>query len=526
MTRPGTAEARCQNASPTPDRRPSVPTLSTSRRRRNSLLRRSFVLSSDDLGRRVASGAGFKFLGIGLRTFLTIGSTAVLARLLTPADFGYMAMASVVTEFAGLFASFGFTNILIQRRRISRLQVDTVFWASLGLGALLTAVVFIASFAAGWLFADPRVGPVLRWLSFNFLLGAATSVSWVVMSRLLRFQAEFWIQIISATVRAAVAIGAGWAGLGVYSLVAGGLAGLAAQAIAGFIYVPYCPRLRFHKPFITSTWRTSGSYFGSGVLYYVYTNLDLFVIGRQLGATGLGYYQNARSLTDEIRARIAMPIQHVLFPAFSAVQTDPQRARDMVMRATRLLAAVVVPIGFGVSANARELVLILYGPQWAPMIPVLVMLGLSAALRASTAVAGPLFNAADKVTLSLRYTVVGTAIFLVLLVAAAPFGLEAVAAATAVSTLYSLVSCHAGFRLIGLGWRAIGQTMAPPFVAAAVMWLATELARTATQAAWPLGLTLLAHVALGAVVYLAVLHLLSRQYWHDVRAAAANLRRR
>ena len=498
--------------------------MSSSRRR--SLIRRSFVLSTDDLGRRVASGAGFKFLGMGLRTVLTIGSTAVLARLLTPADFGHMAMAAMVTEFAGLFASFGFTSILIQRHRITRLQIDTVFWASMGLGALLTLMVLLASFVAGWLFADPRVGPVLRLLSLNFLLGALTSVSWVVMSRLLRFQAEFWIQIVSITVRAAVAIAAGWAGWGVYSLVAGGLAGLLAQAVAGFIYVPYWPRLRFHMPFITSTWRTSGSYFGGGTLYYVITNLDLFVIGRTLGATGLGYYQNARTLTDEIRARIAAPIQHVLFPAFSAMQTDLQRAREMVMLTSRLLAAVVVPVGFGISANARELVLLLYGPQWAPMIPVLALLGASSALRAATTVSGPLFAALDRVGLGLRYSAVGAVIFLVLVLAATPFGLNAVAAATALSSLYTLIGCRAGFGLIGLGWRAIGQALVPPFVAASVMWITTELARGLTQPHWPMGITLLAHVVLGAIVYMACLHLLSRQYWQDLRVAATKFRRR
>ena len=86
------------------------------------------VLDTNELGRRVVSGSTYTFLGIFLRTAMTIGSTAVLARLLTPADFGYIAMATVVTELAALFGNFGFSSVLIQRRVVARLHLDTVFW--------------------------------------------------------------------------------------------------------------------------------------------------------------------------------------------------------------------------------------------------------------------------------------------------------------------------------------------------------------------------------------------------------------
>lgn len=96
-------------------------------RRRDTIVRRAFVLDSRQLGGRVVIGAGFKFAGIALRTLITFGSLAVLARLLEPADFGYVAMATVVTEFAALFSTFGMTNVLTQRQVINRLQIDTVF---------------------------------------------------------------------------------------------------------------------------------------------------------------------------------------------------------------------------------------------------------------------------------------------------------------------------------------------------------------------------------------------------------------
>lgn len=487
---------------------------------RRTLVQRSFTLRAHGMGQRVAAGAGFQFMGIGLRTVLTIGSTAILARLLTPTDFGYVAMATVVTELAALFGAFGFTNVLIQRRVINRLQLDTVFWATLAINTALAVAVFALSFAAGWLFSDAQVGPLLRVLCLSFIFSGLTAVPWVVLSRQMRFRTEFWINIASVAIRIAAAVACAMAGLGVWSLVIGGLVGTLAHAVLNFARVPYLPRWRFHWPLLTSTWRTSSSYFGNTALYYLNTNLDLLLIGRQLGAAPLGFYQNARSLTDEIRARIAMPIQHVLFPAFSALQADRERFQQLVLRAGRLLAAVVVPIGVGVSANAPELVLVLYGEKWRPMIPVMAMFGLAAALRASTAIGSPLFNANNRVGLAFRYNVIATVLLIGGVLVAMPYGIGAVAAAVAVTSLYSVVVLRAAFGLIGLGFRHVLAVLGAPAVASCAMWLFTLGLRQLHWHALP-GALLLVHVLAGATVYLVALHLLSRQYLQDFRQAGA-----
>jgi PST family polysaccharide transporter len=492
--------------------------------RRSSMVRQALLLNSDNLGQRVATGAGYKFLGIAFRTAITIGSTAILARLLSPAEFGYIAMATVITEFAGLFGAFGFTNVLVQRRVITRLQLDTVFWATLAIGTLLAVVVFVSSFFAEWLFADPQVGPLLQVLSLTFVLNSLVAVPWVVLSRLMRFGAEFWLQLGIVAIRTAAAVISAYAGFGVWSLVIGALVGGLAGVVVNFARVPFLPRFRFHLPLLTTTWRTSGSYLGSSVLYYINMNLDLMLIGRQLGATSLGFYQNARSLTDEIRARIAMPIQHVLFPAFSAVQGDRARFQSLVMRAGRLLAAIVIPVGVGVSANASELVRVLYGEKWLAMIPVMSLFGLSGALRAATAISSPLFNSTDRVGLALRYNIAGTVLSVSGVLFAMPYGVERVAMALAVTSLFSLVAFRTAFGLIGLNTAHMMQVLGLPTLAALAMWLATFGVQQVSDG-WGLntGTLLLAHVAFGSVVYMLTLHLLSRQYLQDFRQAAATM---
>lgn len=494
---------------------------------RHALIRRAFVLPSRDLGQRVVSGASFTLLGIAARTLLTIGSMAILARLLTPADFGYIAMAAVVTEFASLLASFGLGNILIQKRVVSRLQLDTVFWAGTATGCAIAALVFLVSFATELLFAEPTVGGLLRALSITFVLAGLTTVHEAVLARLMQFHTEFYIRIGALGVRALTSIVFAWLGFGVWSLVAGPIAGALAQLVLMFIAVPFLPRLRFYAAYLFANLRTGGSYMGNTFLYYLMMNVDLLLIGRQLGASMLGYYQNARSLTDEIRGRIAMPLQRVLFPAFSAMQADRDRLRQSVLKSSRILAAIICPIGFGLSAVAEELVPILYGDQWLPMIPVLTMLGIGAALRGSTSIASSLFNAQNRVALSLRYNVVGAIILIGSVLAVVSHGLEAVTAAIALNAMYSIVVLRASFGLIGLDFRDLLHVLARPVLAAIAMWICIAVLRTAlAPMQFSTFVALLLHVSTGVVTYSLALHLLSRQYLTDFTDLVTRIRGR
>lgn len=494
---------------------------------RHTTVRQALILSSRDLGSRVARGAGFTLLGIVLRTTLTIGSMAILARLLTPADFGYLAMATVVTEFAGLLGSFGFANILIQRRVITRLQLDTMFWATLALGCTIAAVIFALSFLTHWLFGDEATGPLLRVMCLTFIFGSLSTVHQAILSRLMRFGTEFIIQIGTIGLRSAAAIILAYLGFGVWSLVYGSLAGSIIGTLLMVSAIRYRPRLRFHRQYLLSTWKTSSSYMGNTVLYYLNMNSDLLLIGRQLGASALGYYQNARSLTDEVRGRIAMPLQRVLFPAFSSLQADQARLQHSVLRSGRLLAAIICPIGIGLSAVATEIVPVLYGEQWLPMIPILSLLGISAALRGSTAIGSSLFNSQNRVPLAFRYNAISTVLLLCSILFAMPYGLNMVALAIAANSLFSVFVFRVALGLIGLGTSHLLHILARPLIAALLMWAAIAFLRNLPilTALHP-GMHLGALIACGAISYASVLHLLSRQYLQDFTELAARFTKR
>lgn len=483
---------------------------------RHKVVRAAFFLKSNDLGSRVVRGAGFTFLGIALRTVLTIGSMAILARLLTPVDFGYIAMATVVTEFAGLLGSFGLANVLVQKKSITRLQLDTVFWSSLGIGVTICFIVFSLSFTTTYIFDDEKVGSLLRVLCLTFIFGSLSTVHEAILSRLMLFRAEFIIQISAIASRSILAILLAYYGFGLWSLVAGSIFGSLLAMLLMMATIRYTPRLRFSIRYITSTLRTSGSYMGNTVLYYISTNIDLLLIGRQLGAGSLGYYQNARSLTDEVRGRIAMPLQRVLFPAFASIQSDTYRLQQSVLRSGRILAAIIFPIGIGLSATSAEIIPALYGGQWLAMTPILMMLGISAAFKGSTAIASPLFNSQNKVSLSLKYNALATLLFTISVLLAIPHGLNIVAFTIAANSIFSVVILRVALGLIGLKTRDLMHILARPILSSIFMWISIFSMRTACLSITSNFIVLLfLEIMTGVAAYAVTLHLSSRQYYLD-----------
>ena len=493
--------------------------------RPRSRLQKAYCSTDDNLGHRVVHGAVATFLGIAFRTTITIGSMAALARLLTPADFGQLTMAIVIADLAAVFSNFGFGSILIQRVRISRIQIDTMFWCAVGLGVLLTSIVFAISFFAGYFYQDDMVGPLLRVLCVSFILEELAMVPSSLLARRMQFKLILYIQIGMLLVRAGTAIILALNGMGVWSLVGGSLAGWLVQSCAYQVLAGYWPRARFSASFLKSTWRTNGSYFGNGILFYVNTNLDLMLIGRMLGPALLGQYQNARSLTDEIRVRMVQPLQRVLFPAFSTLQNDPDRFRDAISRSCRLLALLFMPVGFGLAAVAPELVPVLYGNQWLPMVPILQVISISSGIGALAAIGSPIFNATNRVGMLFRLYSYQTLLSVIFLIIGSHWGLMGFAWSRLAFSIVSLFFFRIALGLVGMQTRHLLKIIGPPLVAAGFMWFLLGMAREwglmlSGNNAVQLGVLIL----LGVICYITTSLIISRAHVRDALEVFRKLR--
>jgi len=234
----------------------------------------------EDLGGRVVRGAVWMAVFIVLRAVITIGATAVLARLLTPTDFGLVAMATVAVELAGILCAFNLPAIIVRSTRLTRLDLDSAFWLSLAIGTSVTALIIIGSPVAALLFGEPSLMSILCALSAMILFEELSAVHFSIASRLLLIGNEVGCQVVSLVVRVGVSIALAMAGCGVWSLVWGSLIGRAVYCALLWWSIPYIPRWRMHGRFVRRNLRAGGSYLGSSALFCFSYSVDPAIVGR------------------------------------------------------------------------------------------------------------------------------------------------------------------------------------------------------------------------------------------------------
>jgi len=429
----------------------------------------SFNPSKENIGNRVIAGASWQFGLTAVRILITMGSTVFLARLLTPGDYGLVAMSNIVTEMAALFANLGFGQILIQKKIINRLHFDSIFWASALIGFILFILTVLISFPAAWFFEQNELIAVLSVAGLNFIFRELYVVPNAILHRLLLFKIEALIMLLQLILRALFSIYFAWLGWGYWSLVIGPLLSGLVEIVCVVLYVGYYPRLRVNKAFIRSNLRQNGSYLGSGVLHYLMSNFDYIVVGRRFGAEQLGFYQMAYSLPDELRNRLSGPLQRVLFPAFSLLQDDLVAFRRGVEKSQRFLSIAVLPIGAGLALTAEEVVLLLYGEQWRPVIPLLQILAIGGALRALFSLVGSIYYACGRADLAFKINLYATPFVVTCIFLGSEWGVKGIAWAMIVVMLPAFITVYFAMKLIDSSVFTFYKTIFPAVIATLFM---------------------------------------------------------
>lgn len=483
--------------------------------------------TTKDLGGKVARGAAWMGMLIAGRALLTLGSTAVLARLLTPADYGLVAMASVVTEIAAAFCIVGVPQILVQLPRLRRLELDTGFWWSTILGIVITALLIAGSGSIAELFLEPRLAPILWVMSSLILFEEISIVHQAIIYRLMLFRLEFACQFAAMIVSVATSICLAFADFGVWSLVYGSVAWRATHCFLLWYLVPYWPGLRFSKAFIRGNARAGGSYLGLAALNVVWSRIDTTAVGRVFGATQLGFYQTAFALPEELRNRVSAALQRVLFPAYALLQSDHRAFQDGVLKSLRLLAMIAMPMGVGMAALAEPIVRSLYGEQWLPAVPLLQILAIVGIIRALHALLSNIYKAKGRPDLDFKISVSLLPLLLVAVVVGSRWSTLGVAIGVLMFNVALLVSTFRALQLIELDPIEALAAIAPATAAAAFMGVMLVVldAMDLVPIAQPL-LELLVLVATGVVLFFAGLLVISRssisELWSMRRLLRAN----
>lgn len=292
------------------------------------------------------------------------GSLMVLARLLSPKDFGLVGMVTAFTGVLYLFRDFGLSSAAIQRTTVTDEQISTLFWINLMFGAFLALVAAALAPAIAAFYGEPRLVWVTMVLATGFLFNAAGVQHSVLLQRQMRFSTLAMIGVVSLMVGTALAIGGARAGYGYWSLVAMTVSTPLVASIGFWIATGWIPGLPQRGTGIRSMMRFGGTITLNGIVAYVAYNAEKVLIGRFWGTDAIGIYGRAYQLVSIPTDNLNTAVGEVAFSALSRLQDDPSRFRSYFLKGYSLVLAMTLPLTIACVLFADDVVAVLLGPKW------------------------------------------------------------------------------------------------------------------------------------------------------------------
>jgi PST family polysaccharide transporter len=312
--------------------------------------------------------------GQGFGSALQIGTMIVLARLLSPADYGLQSMVLSLTNFLFLFKDAGLSSAAVQREQLTHEQASTLFWINVGLGAALTILTAAMGPILAVFYKEPRLLWVTAASSSVFLFNGLASQHHALLDRSMRFATSAKIGILSASVGTAVAIIMALRGYGYWALIAQNICIPVIDAAAVWIAMPWFPGRPQRTSGIRSMLRFGGTTTLNGIVVYLAYNTEKILIGRYWGVAPLGLYGRAYQLASLPVQQIIGAVHGVAFPILSRTQGDIQRLLRLFLKSLTLVVSLTIPVVITSSIFADEIVRTVLGPKWTGVATVLRLL--------------------------------------------------------------------------------------------------------------------------------------------------------
>lgn len=473
-----------------------------------------------DLRQRTLSALGWSGGAQLVNQAARFAIAIILARLLTPEEFGLVGMVYIFTGFAALFGDMGLGAALIQRPQVDSHHLNAVFWLNVMAGGILTAIFLLGAPLVASFYDEPVLAAITKVVAFQFLLTPLSIVQAAQLKRRMDFRALAFVETGAAVLSGGIGIGMALGGFGVWSLVAQSLAATAVAVAWVWRLSPWRPRLSFRWTHLKDLLGFGTNLLGFNVFNYWVRSADDLLIGRVVGAGALGVYTRAYALMLLPLTQISAVIGRVMFPALSSIQREQSRVKSIYLRAIRSIALITFPMMVGLLVVADEFVLALLGPQWAAVIPILRLFSLVGLVQSIGTTVGWIYQSQGRTDLMFRW---GMAVGVVLLGSFAVgirWGAMGVATAYTVASVlvlpYPLFAIPA--RLIDLSVREILLVLLPILACAMAMGLVVWLADVLMPPGSPDWMALLFQISLGAAVYGGLVHLLRLEAYEDLRS--------
>lgn len=352
--------------------------------------------------RHVTSGFGWLALSQYSNRLLGFVSTLILAKLLTPDDFGMVAVASMLIEIVQLFRDMGLSEAVISSRRDDRGALDTAHTVLVAYNVALFGIAAAASPLVAWFYGNSTLIPVVILLSSNLVLNSLRLVPLTLIRRNLEYRKLVVSDLVPSVVSAVVAIVLAFAGFGVWSLVIKTMVQSGLMLVLIQFVVPYRPRFAFDRAAARDLFGYGKFIVGSSMLFVALYNIDRLFVSKIAGIAAFGAFDFAARIADMPTKQFSGLVGAVMFPVYSAVDRSGSALRPMFLRTLKYTATVTFPAAAGLAAFGPVLVDRLYGPRWHALGPLLQLLSLYAALRSTSSIIHDLYKATGRPDLMQR----------------------------------------------------------------------------------------------------------------------------
>lgn len=439
----------------------------------------------------------------GGRQALQFFVSVMLARLLSPAEFGLLGMMSLFTAVAGTFVDSGFGSALIQSREITEEDKSTVFFFNLAAGGLMASCLYLAAPWIAGFYREPLLTGLTRFMALNLAIGAFSSVQSVLLARELNFRTPWKIGMIATTVSGGIAVWMAVRGFGVWSLAVQAVASTLVSAILLWMLCPWKPRWTFRMESLRRLFAFGSKLLAAGLINTVFDRIQLLLIGKTFSPVELGYYTRAYSTQQAPASIVSTIVTKVTFPVFAAVAGDTPRLKRGAKQAVSSLMVLTVPMMVGLAATARPLVEALFGNKWLPCVPYLQVLAIIGAFWPLHIVNLSLLTAVGRSDLFLRAEVIKKVIYGAAVLFSFQISVMAMIwAMLAANVVCYLVNVHYACKVISYGVGEQARDYLPSIGAAAGMaGVVLLVERWCGGQAW---IALALSVALGAASYCAI----------------------
>jgi O-antigen/teichoic acid export membrane protein len=448
---------------------------------------------------------------------------AVLARLLTPRDFGLFSLSLLVVDFGNDVGDFGIGPAIIQHRQVTRPLLNTVFWLALfGNIALFLGAIMVAPLLA-WFFKENTLFVLIVVSSISFPIRSAGFVQRALMQKELLFSRIAAVEVFSTVVFGTVAIALAYLQFGIWSLIYGVLAHRLTDVILLWCLSNYRPAVQFRREECKFIYHFAKNVTGERIAYFFSSRMDYIIVGRLLGSAMLGYYTLASEITSTPQKRISAIVSSVAVPTFSLFQDHVAALRNAYIKVNKTLSLITFPLLVGLVSLAPEFVNVFYGQKWAPIVVPIQILCVAGAIKSIMHNNGAILYARLRPDIAFRWALLQLVTIPFPLIVGASHGIVGIAITLAVAfVLYfaymqNVINAQIDMRFAQYLRGFLPMALGSLCLGGICILTKAILAATLNPGN---GITLIIAGTVGGFLYLALIRLVDRISWDEIASLA------